>query len=540
MRGHQVVLIVALVLLVGAIIRVGPLVGEHWPGPANFSGTSALQAREIAETGHFLSQGHLQGESDYSRPVEFRTEARGLRALTMAESFAIGLVPGEWSQQTLRSLATAVQLLLPLLALMVQRSHRMHGSLVIALSAGVVAFTPAVLFYGFSGNAPVGWLILLNSTLLIGRGIINVRGLFALLPMAVTLPLLYWTPSLALIILWLAIAATRSLTESERRGSHRILWGGLGLYFAGWYLINISFEASRFFSLVETAGRATQDLGQLFGVQSLGSSRGELASYVGGSTSASTKVLLFLNGLFAALPVVISFGYVVKFREGRRDPVVIGWLVGLVGILGIFWSFNGSYSLDRIAEWGGLASLVMLACFAARRPQARLWLAVCSLVACSCATVASLSSNQADLLWLNHGEAASGTWLATESPLEAGIFTDLRLAANPIARGHVKTGGLDDATLAPARVIDGFNAVYYRLGSETARWFCESNDLFDDRQPPNLVYFSSGMSEKIPAIRGWDFVFKPAPKSFLDSYAGLEDFSQTYANGSSVVFSLRC
>jgi hypothetical protein len=134
-------------------------------------------------------------------------------------------------------------------------------------------------------------------------------------------------------------------------------------------------------------------------------------------------------------------------------------------------------------------------------------------------------------------EEAAGSWILGHSEDTQMVFTDLRLSGLLVSGGHFYVVGISDnrkdASAAPL-VLD------YLFYNATPGSVAQGIDLVSAPYGVEieLIFVSSRMSMQYPAIRGYDYTFKPAPASFMIDYSTIKMLNLVCDTGASGVFSI--
>ncbi len=512
------------------IIRFYPLT-EFSLAPAGFSSYVAFSDYHTLESGHLVEPQDIKVYDQFSAQLHTATQIHPILVLRPIISVVTGLETTSWLYSLVLSIIFGFPFLLAVLLL--ARTKGRIGtvdSFIIALYALLV--TPTAILTITYGGSTLGYLVIVFALYFYLQGNeVRRRGIIILL--AAMMAISYFTGGLAFLGLMLFIVLFELCAKPRITSTFHftLLYSVIFLS----YLMYIS--TSRFGGLVHMGEvivlllQGKMDIATRAGM-------GPLVNPYLTSTSLANKLRLTINAFF----VVIPFAYFIiwgrrYFKAQKERFVAFSTAFFLVPL--ILLTFLAIGGVGRMVEYGALASVILFALMAGRIKQSH-WklLRIVVILAVLSSTYAYVMTENRPITRLTYAEQYAADFLSPLIDEQSVVFTDYRLAAPLLGRGHFRTTGID--MLKPKDVepdLATLRDIYW--GDDTEAAMDALGQIKLGGENVDYLLFSKGMTQALPGIRTYTFNFKPAPADFHSKYDRASPITCIYNNGDAFIYKMR-
>lgn len=556
--------ILVIVIAISTAVRFYPIL-QYSPQPVTYEGGTVYYVNNTIQTGHLMNTTSANAlvnppglpPNRFAGGIVEEAQYPFLPALFAPLLILTGVRLYSWEYQLLLSMTFAVPVMLICLSMssfMGKRSHRDHPA---GKGWRVLGFAAIVTLFSQLGSPALttqlgasGWIFMLYSVFLLfyrSRPKVTTRVLG--LSFMVSLPAVYFTDA-GFFFLWIGAALIYGVLV---RKDLRIV-GPATLYFVVYLGYTVYLASFRTTSVVGILGGIVQTI-QL-GFLGFQTSAVALPSSYLVATSVANKIRYLVNS--AAVAMIV--GIFVIARRGvvdkRNEPgsILFAGVLALPIFLVLILIWLGSLSLLRMAEYGSLIALVILATTlplshgntpknpalpdertpsrgTRAKPLARatftnMILAVAIVALISSAVTYAMDENT-PYRRATYQEDSAALWLMRGTPVTTVVFTDHRLAGVFVAHGYLSATGLTETTVSST--ISQAQAVYYgNSGDAALRVINQTGARF--------LLFSSGMTQEAPAIYLYNYPIAPAPSNFLWKYNNTPALDSIFSNGEVTVY----
>jgi hypothetical protein len=254
------------------------------------------------------------------------------------------------------------------------------------------------------------------------------------------------------------------------------------------------------------------------------------------NTSGKNKLRLAFNAFFVSLPVLYFIVYGNRKIISQNRSVLWTMIISLVPLSLLFYGWLGTLGLARLAEWGGLVSIISFsAMINSVDDLSRKLLSLIVIIACISSVNAYLNDENIPTLHLTTAEEHGSKWILLSINKDRCIFTDFRLAGSLVGNNHLRVTGANEAELGLSSFIEALNAIYYN-NSSSAAIRSLNNIVLMNGQHVEYLFFSNQMERTVPGIKGYDYGCKPAPIGFERKFDDNYIRARVYDNGIAYVY----
>ncbi len=508
--SKKILLILTIVLII-TTIRLYPTY-QYSSEPDSYIGAGVLKQNTIITTGHL--------------PSLERGEAL-LSVYNLEKQLIIPSFPPY--EKYIYSFFLGVTFILVIILFARHRSDRSDSQLdtksLITLTIFGLCATPDIIMNLGGWNGPYAWIFLFLSLYYAVYKEHTIRNMGLAVFFLLLLPITYFT--IALVtggILLTALCYQTMFTKEVIPKSLIILYL---IFFIGYQIYATVFG----FDLIVSVDNMVISFIE-------GNSRiVELKYTLGGS-----KISFFvsaLSNLLACVPLFFFIAQGYSDRDSKSYAFIIILVLSLAIMSAGFYLWMGYYGvIQRIPYLTVLTSILAVALMirtdfikgcSSKTIMIRkiiILSIVCTVVISNIFNVSSEYHEQK----IEFTEAAGLTWLKENSLPEEIIFTDFRLAGSLIAHKN-PTLFIDDNAMSPERVNWLLENIYYNEGDPI-----EALDQIktNEGRTSNILLFSEKFT-RFPGIKGFDNIFQPASKDFLDPYMRSNSINLVYRNDETII-----
>lgn len=252
----------------------------------------------------------------------------------------------------------------------------------------------------------------------------------------------------------------------------------------------------------------------------------------------ANKVRLAINAFFVVIPFAYFIIWGRRYFKAQKERFV-AFSVAFFLVPLILLTFLAIGDVGRAVEYGALASVVLFALMAGRIKQSH-WklLRIVAILAVLSSTYAYVMSENRALTRLTYAEQYAADFLSPQIDEQSVVFTDYRLAAPLLGKGHFRTTGID--LLKPKDVepdLATLRDIYW--GDDTEAAMNALGKIRLDRESVGYLFFSKGMTQALPGIGTYTFSFKPAPADFRSKYDRASPTTCIYNNSDAFIYKMR-
>lgn len=506
--SKKILLILTIVLII-TTIRLYPTY-QYSSEPDSYKGAGVLQQNTIITTGHLPSLG------------------RGEALLTVygLEKRLI-IPPFPPYEQYIYSFFLGITFILVIILFARHRSDRSNSqldtkSLVILTIFGLCA-TPDIIMNLGGWNGPYAWIFLLLFLYYAVYKEHTITNMGLAIFFLLLLPITYFTIALITGSMLLTTLCYQKMFNKEVIPESLIIF--YVIFFIGYqiYATVFGFDLlanmdSIVFSYFEGSSRVL-----------------ELKYTLGGS-----KISFFACALSNFLACIPLFFFIVRGdRDSKSYDLIIVLILNLAIISAGFYLWMGYYGVvQRIPYLTVLTSILAVALmirtgFIKENSSKNMTIRTIIVLSIVCAVVISNIFNVSSEYYeqkIEFTEAAGLTWLKENSLPEDIIFTDFRLAGSLIAHKN-PTLFIDDNAMSPERVNWLLENIYYNEGDPI-----QALDQIktNEGRTSDILFFSEKFT-RFPGIKGYDNIFQPASKDFLDPFMRSDNINLVYRNDETMV-----
>lgn len=385
------------------------------------------------------------------------------------------------------------------------------------------------IIYNIGGNAGVGWTLIILSLYMSTKKDARMKSLLIINLFA--LPLIYFTPASMLLLIMVTLLIYNLIVVGDRKLSYHLIL----TYTVIWFSVNLYISRARFTGVVELFSKLPLIIKEGFIQNTAGVGSGEVIPYLM-STNLSNKILLLVNSIFVAIPVIYFIYKGHKYFEKSNKMLHIIWAftLSLIPLSFLLYFWLGMWGLARLSEWGGLLSLLTYALLMGKIPQDHKKYLTIVVILAALTSVASYTIDEnRPTLYLTFEEKQSADWLIQHIQTEKSVFTDFRVAGYFVGNGHLRVTGVNNIDNPPLnKTIELIESIYYSNNGTEATLALDKVRLKND-QKMNYLLFSNQFTKKVPGIKLFDYAFKSAPKNFTEKYDMTSTTYRIYDNGNS-------
>jgi hypothetical protein len=510
--------------------------------PVGYNGPGAFSLDFTESTGHIIREGDLAAPTALSGGIFY---ASGF-PLAIAFPAALDLAVGERNEMSVLLLTSTF---LTLAFFFVAGSFLFSRAAVGLMRMDSVEGFACLLFlavgntvgFVFLGGANAGFeMIVILCCIRVILGPLTPQRLIAVTVLSIFLPMYHFTAGILYVSFLVGIVSLAVLwprvDPARPRGypSGRARKNGILLYALSYSVFYITY-------LTQFSPPSLAQVGSFFsGLAASAPPRsGVLADVIGESSPEFFALNAVSTALLVSVLLVILI-WLFRHRAGRRHYVLyvlclfapLGWLaLGFTLWMGIT-GFIQRMSAYVIYPTVGIISI--------GHGIGRLFAPFMLVIVVITGTLTVFIYTQSPY---NEGgvavqdEEALSTWIVENSYEKQTIFTDLRLSGLVISQGHFYTVGISDSGPGVATAPLILKYIFYQVDDDTF-WIGIGMVKNESGYAVDLIFVSSRMSMDYPAIRGYDYTFKPADENFMLDYDGIQYLNLIASGGTARIYYL--
>lgn len=505
------ILLILTIILIITTIRLYPTY-QYSSEPDSYEGAGVLLKNTIMDTGHLPSLG--------------RGEAL-LSVYSVEKQLIIPLfLPYE---RYIYSLFLGITFILVLILFALHRSDRSNykldtKSLVILTIFGLCA-TPSIIMQLGGWNGPYAWIFLLIFLYYAVYKEHTITNMGLAIFFLLLLPITYFTIALIAAVILLSTLCYKIMFNKEVIPESLIIL--YVIFFIGYQIYATVFGFDILTSIDSVVFSYFEGSSRVLGLKYI----------LGGS-----KISFFANTLSNFLACIPLFFFIVR-GYGNRNTKSYALIIILVFSLAImstgFYLWMGYYGvIQRIPYFTVLTSILAVTLmirtgFIEKSSSKNVKIRTILVLSIVCAVVISNIFNVSSEYYeqnIEFTEAAGLTWLKENALPEDIIFTDFRLAGSLIAHKN-PTLFIDDNAMPPKRVNWLLENIYYNEGDPIQAL----NQIKTNEGRTSDLFLFSEKFTRFPGIKGYDNIFQPATKDFLDPFMRSDNINLVYRNDETIV-----
>lgn len=534
-RLLTVISIFIIILLLSIIIRFYPLISTYSAHPADFSGPESYNIGYILDTGHLVKNHDVQTFSNFGATIYSLVDYPMLSIFRVSAHIVTCIPLDSWEWFMITSFFISIAFSLILLSLYSHQRENFNTTHVAMIILFSLLGTPTIIYGLIPTNAAFGWLFISLCVLQYMKHN-NPKRRFLLLFFSLFLIFLYYTPS---IIYFIFLTVLLTYQYMIKRKDYPIII--VVFYFVSFVSYSIYIGTDRFnatthllpniYELIKTG---------ITGVVGGSHPESDLYSYLI-TTSNENKVKRLINAFFVSIPfiyfVFIGSG---KIKNARNKDILWSLSLSLIplGIMLALWM--GIWGIWRLAEWGGLFSLIIFSLMigdVSKKGQKILIFSV--VIAVLTSSYAYISDENIPTNRITYTEDYNIHWITRTTSNEDVIFTDLRLAGALIGEGHFRVVGLHEKKENTSTLINLYKEIYLSyddddVASEVKRALSSFKTM---GREVDYIFLSEQMMKMPPGIRVYNYTLKPPTKNITFRYDNLYSIYKIYDNGLSKIYS---
>lgn len=266
-------------------------------------------------------------------------------------------------------------------------------------------------------------------------------------------------------------------------------------------------------------------------------------SYLGGIIADSSATFLVLNSLSLVLyslvlTVILMWSWFSRRKLGIMSVFVVCMFLPLVWLAVGFFAWMGVYgAIQRISAYVVYPTVATISSTYEMGKRFAVLLFLVILIAVPLTFFIYVESPYNKGSYATVQEESVSQWIVMHSHEDDGVFTDLRLGGTLVARGHLYTAGIPDTGSSARTAPLICEYLFYSPSEESLRVGIELVER-ENGIRVDFLFVSDQMTSQFPAIRGYDYTFKPASVDFTTQYDAAVFLGRICDSGQSVLYSV--
>lgn len=539
-RKYNPILIFLIVFIISILIRFYPLIQNYSTHSAGYSGPTTYNVMYILDNGRLLDGGAVQTFTSFGSTIYNHMEYSHLQILDAIISIVTGGSLSSWTNLIFTSIIVSIPFYLVILSFYHNLQNEKITTIdLLALSLFIFLGTPTIINgIAIVSNAFYSWFLICLSFLLYLKHD-DIRRKTLLIFNLIILVMIYFTPSFVYLGFFVMLYFYNYIKKREDL-SKTILILYLILFVSfSMYIGTLRFNST--ISMLDSIGEALiQDgLDTFFKGSSVESN--VIYPYLI-STSIQNKITRAINAVLVSIPLFyfLLFGSN-NLKDEKLNNLIWSYSLSLFPLGIMFSAWMGIWGLWRLAEWGGLISLITFSSIiGVVNKKSKVILISFVFLAILTSSYAYVTDENLPTNKVTYAEHSNLLWIKQhfEPSNEQVIFTDMRLGGSLISEGYFKTVGLQDIKDRPDRLINAYKDIYCNNDSFLAQTAISSFKL-QDGENVKYLFFSEQMTKMVPGICVYSYTLKPPSDDFLSNYDNYSFTNSVYNNGVSKFYCLK-
>ena len=519
------------ILLVSCIIRFYPLVSEYSSHPAGFNGPSFYNTMYIIKNGFLLDDYAIQLYTSFASTIYIFVKYPLLHIFDAITSMITNLSIDSWYYYLCISFSLSIVFFFVILLFYNKTINNIF--LLFLLSNFIFLGTPTLISGLIPTNALFGWLYFIILLYLITKhenAKLRILSIF----ISIILLMTYYTPSIIYLLFLISYLVLTPKSEWRKGPTTHII-----LYISLFLAYSIYVGTDRFGSSAHTLNNIFNNLENGLAGLYYGSTpeSAPLQPYLI-STSIFNKLKRLINAFFVCIPPAYFLLCGHKILENKEiKHVFFSYILALVPLTIMLGFWLGIWGIWRLAEWGGLLSLITVSALIGKtKAKWKNFVVLSVLMAVLTSSYAYLTDENSRADSIIYEENACINWIKENLIIESVIFTDMRLAGSLIYEGRFKITGLQEIRDMPELLVELYKKYFYEIDQINF-----NNDLDNFKiHGENVDYFlfSKPMERESPGIRIYSYTLKPPKRGFINSYNDIKSVNSIYGNGKSIIYAV--
>jgi hypothetical protein len=505
---------------------------EYATDIAQFNGGTVYFHNYLIKTGHLLQRDQIQTFGLFSNSIYGQTETPMDTIYRVIKDIVI-VSDSKLNYSAIYYLFAGLIFALSILLFYSSESKNLIDYIVIC---SFVLLGAPYIISNINGNAVTGWTLIALSLYTYTKKE-DARMRLLTIIFLISLPLTYFTPASMLLLILTTLIVYKALAIKDYKISFQMTL----LYFILWISTGMYISVGRFTGTLNLFTKIFEILksGLIPGTVSVGSD--EITSYLI-STEVLNKIILLINSIFVAIPVIyfIFIGHKKFEKYNELLHVLWGFTLSLIPLTILLYFWLGLWGVTRLSEWGSILSFIIAASMIGKVSVThKRYLTYFMVIAVTISVFAYTTNENKPTTYLTFEEQYSADWLINHIQNEKSVFTDFRVAGYFVGNGHLRVTGVNNIDNPPMnKSIKLIESIYYSNDSTRAKIALDEIRLKNNNQKMNYLLFSNQFTKNVPGIKLYDYAFKPAPNNFTKKYDEMNYIYRIYDNGNSCSYVL--